>query len=554
MDVANTNATYAATLVDEWIFLGLRAAFVAPGSRSTPLAVALTDRPELTVEVFHDERSASFAALGHGLATGLAAVLLCTSGTAGTHFHAAVAEADASGVPLLVVTADRPPRLWGIGAPQTIAQQNLYGSAVRAFVEPGVPSVAGASAWRETARTCWSACFGGPKAPGPVQLNSSFEEPLLGEPEFVTSALGFQQVLSWPGEGDRNDGLDAVLATISGKAGIIVAGRGVSEPDDVVALSAHLNWPLIADHRSGCRQPGQSVEHADSLLRVDGFADGIEVAVVFGEPLSSKVLGLWLGSGVTVVAAMPPGRWLDPQNSSRVVVPERGLARQLMVADPGPQETRTRWMKADSLAESVIARHLVEAGTTEPGVLRSVAAEAPSGSALMVSSSMPVRDLEWFAPGRSDVRVFANRGANGIDGVTSTAIGIALTGLPTNLVLGDLAFLHDSNALISLRNRNINLTIIVIDNDGGGIFSFLPQAELLPDDQYEKLFGTPHGADLAVLARAHGLTTVGWDERGSAIESPTGVQLVIAHTNRRENVKLHKRLNTGVEAAIQAVT
>lgn len=532
--------------------MGLRAAFVAPGSRSTPLAIALCERAELSVEVFHDERSASFAALGHGLASGLPAVLLCTSGTAATHFHGAVAEADASAVPLLVVTADRPPRLWGIGAPQTIKQQNLYGKAVRAFAEPGVPNMSEVNMWRSVARDAWFGCLGGPLSAGPVQLNLSFEEPLVGEAGTLPSRPESPEALhaEAAGSADRDDGLDAVLKAISGRSGVVVAGRGVSEPDDLVSLARHLGWPLIADHRSGCRRPGEAVEHSDALLRIAGFAEEIQVALVVGEPLASKVLGIWLGAGVQVVAAMPAGRWIDPQNSAQVVVPERGLAQRLIAAEPAPTDIRARWMTADAAAAQAITETLDEVGLSEPGVLRAVATEAAPRSAIVVSSSMPVRDLEWFAPGRSDVSVFANRGANGIDGVTSTAIGIALTGTPTTLVIGDVAFLHDSNALIALGPRDLDLTIVVIDNDGGGIFSFLSQAELLPHDRYEKLFGTPHGTDIAALAAAHGIGSVDWAERGSAITDPSGPRLVIARTNRQSNVEIHNQLNRAVASAV----
>ena len=546
MTTADTNATFCATLVDEWISLGLRAAFVAPGSRSTPVALALADRGEIALEVFHDERSASFAALGHGLATGTPAVLLCTSGTAATHFHGAVAEADASAVPLLVVTADRPPRLWGIGAPQTITQQNLYGSASRAFIEPGVPDADQSEGWRRTADEAWRACLGGPAAPGPVQINLSFEEPLVGQAQTLPPALNTAKNRVDPGVNDRDDGVAAVLSAISGKAGIIITGRGVTEPDDYIALAEHLNWPLVADHRSGCRVPGAVVEHSDALFRIPGFADDIEVALVVGEPLSSKALGIWLGSGVRVVAAMPAGRWIDPQNSAQVVVPEKGLARQLMTAAPGQAGVRQRWMQADATAEAAMRHILAVAGLTEPEVLRAIAVEATAGNAIVVSSSMPARDLEWYAPGRDDVATFANRGANGIDGVTSTAIGVALSGVPTVLAIGDVAFLHDTNALLALRHRQLDLTIVVIDNDGGAIFSFLSQADLLTHERYEQLFGTPHGTDIAALVAAHGIRCVDWAERGEALTSPSGVQVVLAKSDRTANLELHNRLNAAV--------
>jgi 2-succinyl-5-enolpyruvyl-6-hydroxy-3-cyclohexene-1-carboxylate synthase len=273
------------------------------------------------------------------------------------------------------------------------------------------------------------------------------------------------------------------------------------------------------------------------------------------------VIGQWLASGIRVIGVMPQGRWIDPQNSVEVAIGEAELLAALLKSDPVKSGLRSRWLEADERAEAAIVSVLEQAAAdstaagetlavTEPGVLREAAATAPAEGALIVSSSMPVRDLEWFASGRNDLAVFANRGANGIDGVTSTAVGIALTGVKTVLVIGDVAFLHDTNAMIGLTNRTLDLTIVVIDNDGGGIFSFLPQAELLAHDRYETLFGTPHGTDLAKLAAAHGIETAAWADRQNAVSNPQGVRLILAKTNRDENVRVHELLNAAIAQTV----
>jgi 2-succinyl-5-enolpyruvyl-6-hydroxy-3-cyclohexene-1-carboxylate synthase len=549
-------ATFCATLVDEWIRRGVRYASIAPGSRSTPLALAITDRSELHVEVFHDERSAAFAALGMGLATRAPAILLCTSGTAATHFHAAVVEAHQSAVPMLVVTADRPPELHGVGAPQTIDQHRLFGVVVRAFVEPGVAEVAHADTWRPLAADAFDSCVGA--TPGPVHLNLAFREPLVG----VAGEL--PPVTSHSVEVARPAVDVAVLASVlmSGD-GVIVAGDGVDDPAAVAALAVALGWPIVADPRSNCRHHDGAVSTADALLRHPGFADAHPAGVVLqlGSPPASKVVGQWLAhTGWHHIAVSPYGLVSDPQlvGATQVHAAIGALCESLtaMVPTTGSGARRERWMSADRIAQSVFAAMLDGADVlSDPAVARSTLAAAPEGSSVVVSSSMPVRDFEWFTAPRRDVRVFSNRGANGIDGVLATAIGVATaTSRPTIVAIGDIALLHDSSSLTALERRNIDLTIVVTDNDGGAIFSFLPQAERLPSNQFEQLFGTPHGTDLVALAAAHGLpaATVGTvAELRSAVASP-GTKLVRVATDRDANVAVHQQLNQAVADALTA--
>ncbi len=562
-------ATFCATLVDEWARGGVTAAFVAPGSRSTPLALALRANREIQVHLFHDERSASFAALGHALATGHPSVVACSSGTAGAHFHAAVIEADHSGVPLIACTADRPPELQHIAAPQTIDQTGLYGRSVRFAVALGVADGQMRGSWRSLGSRLVAEANGRADRPGPVHLNLGFRDPLVAEPGPLPPGRSngrpwHHDLRTGPEHGAAADAEVAeVWNRLRGLSGIVVAGRGTSDPASVLALARRLGWPVLADHRSGCRAEGQAVAHFDQLLRSERFAAAARTDVVlrFGEPLASKVLSQWLESlDADVVAAQSRSRWLDPERIAGLLVAEVGLARGLLARIPDdyrPSQEAERWGRADRLAEKTIADELGAHGVTEPGVARSVMAGLPAGASLVVASSMPVRDIEWFAPNRRDIRVYANRGANGIDGVVSTAVGVALSGAPTALLIGDVAFLHDSPALVGLRDRPVDLTIVIVDNDGGGIFSFLPQAELLGREAFEQLFGTPHGTDLAALCRAHGIEPTVWDsERDSTATTVTAqrpaeptmgpVKVVIASTDRAENVAVHDRLNRAV--------
>lgn len=556
--LVTATATFCATIVDQWAAHGLTDAFIAPGSRSTPVALALVTDQRITTHLFHDERSASFACLGHGLATGRPAVLLCTSGTAATHFHGAVAEADASRVPMLVCTADRPPELWGIGAPQTIDQTDLYGEAVRGFLEPGPPDDAGVdpASWRPMAADAWHAATGwNGELPGPVHLNLSFRDPLVGEPGELPAPIvlpaspttGRPPMASPFGEPGAQ-GLP--------ERGVIVVGRSSADPGAIFALAKATGWSVFADARSECRRPGASVIRFDSLLRSTAFGQRMQpdVIVRIGEPPASKVLGQWItaaaGAGADVLALTDGGQIIDPERVAAAVLPvEQALPALLASAaqQPAPSlEWAATWLDADRIAEEVITATL-PAEATEPGIARDLTAGLAAGSALVVSSSMPVRDVEWYGAARDDIDVHANRGANGIDGVTSTAIGIALTSQPTTMLIGDVAFLHDTNALIALRQRSIDLTIVVVDNDGGGIFSFLPQHELLSNEDYELLFGTPHGTDLAKLCEAHGITAAAWDP---ALLNQPGVNVLIATTNRTTNLELHNQLVAAVSSAI----
>ena len=544
MEITPT-ATCCAAMVDQWIRDGVRHAVVCPGSRSTPMALALAERSELTLHVHHDERSAAFLALGIGVSTGMPAIVLTTSGTAAVELHPAVVEASYAGVPLVACTADRPPELQGVGAPQTIDQAGLYSSAVRDHVSVPVPDAAEAMSWRGYARRAVEASLADP---GPVQVNLHYREPLVGSPGLLPPPLEDRPIEARPVA-------SLPLDDLSGRRGIVVVGGGTHEPDAVWTIAAGLGWPVLADPRSGCRRPG-AIAHADPILRVPEFAEAHrpEVILRFGALPSSRVVTEWIaGSGAFEIVVAD--RVDDP--SGTVAHRTAGDLRDLVAAvgslDAAPVEWLERWTGAQMAAEDVISAAVDGGETTEPAAARCVVGAVPDGSVIVTSSSMPVRDVEWFSAPRDGVTIVANRGANGIDGVTSTAAGIAATGRPTTVVVGDLAFLHDTNGLLGLSGRGLDLTIVVIDNRGGGIFSFLPQARVLPSERFEQLFGTPHDVDLPALARAHGLRVVEAatiDELRSAASDCSGTKLVMVRTDRRLNVAHHDALNQAVASAL----
>jgi 2-succinyl-5-enolpyruvyl-6-hydroxy-3-cyclohexene-1-carboxylate synthase len=538
-------ATCCAALVDELVWSGVTHAVIAPGSRSTPMALALTARDELAVHVVHDERSAAFTALGIGLG-GVPAVLLCTSGTAAANFLPAVVEAGLSDVPMLVLTADRPPELRDVGAPQAIDQTHLFGRAVRWYHDPGVPGPGDAAAWRSLGARAFAAA-----ADGPVHPNLPFREPLVASPGDLPPR---RRILATAPSATDVAAPDELVGALRHGRGLVLAGAGAPARDVVTAFVTATGWPLLADAVSRRRDVPGAVVTADAILRHAGFAAEVpDVIVRLGRPSSSKVLAQWVAaSGATVVQVGGPGP-IDPEHLvaaqvDATVLPALGAALQGI----GDLRWRSRWLAAGNAATAAIDRFLgPEAPLTEPAIARLVARTRPAGSHVVVAASMPMRDMEWFGGARATVH--ANRGANGIDGVMSTAVGVALgTGEPTIVVLGDIAFGHDAGALTALRHRAADVRIVVVDNDGGGIFSFLPQASQLPTARFEQLFGTPHGTDIVALARAHGVDAVTVTtpaELTARLRAP-GPSVTRIATERAENVRVHAALNDAVTAAL----
>jgi 2-succinyl-5-enolpyruvyl-6-hydroxy-3-cyclohexene-1-carboxylate synthase len=520
----NPATAFAAVLTDELLRCGLADVVLAPGSRSAPLAMALWDRAaagDVRLHVRIDERSASFLALGLAKAGRRPVAVLCTSGTAAANFHPAVIEAGESAVPLLVLTADRPPELRGTGANQTIDQLKLYGSAVRWFCEAGTPEArTGMNAyWRSLACQAWAYASGAAGGlPGPVHVNLPLREPLVPDPPGQGSPWpeplgGRPGGAPWTSFGGRPGQDHGTLELSWTERGVVVFGDGDYDAEALLRLAEEAGWPVLAEPSSGARRGPNAVRSYAYLLAFAGFtaAHRPDVIVSAGRPgLSRGQLAFLRGGGGAaprhVIIAQGPGRWSDPARSATDVaraVRVRGGSRS------GNQWLET-WQRAGRLAGSA-ADEILDKLTepSEPAVARDLAAALPDGALLWAASSQPVRDLDLHMAPRDGLRVLASRGASGIDGLVSSAIGAALAhadagGGPAFALLGDLAFLHDLPGLVlGPAERRPDLCLIVINNDGGGIFSGLEQAAF--DGPFERVFGTPHGRLIEPYARAAGI-------------------------------------------------
>jgi 2-succinyl-5-enolpyruvyl-6-hydroxy-3-cyclohexene-1-carboxylate synthase len=566
----DATTAFARALVDEWARAGISEACLAPGSRSAPLALALASDDHVRVHVHLDERSAAFFALGAAKASGRPAVVLCTSGTAAANFHPAVLEASHSRTPLVVCTADRPPELRDTGAGQTVDQLDLYGRAVRWFCEVGVPEdhPSAAAAWRSVAARSVAEALGPPA--GPVHLNLAFREPLLPTGEPLVDAPGRPEGRPWTSVTRParvpDDATVARLAALTRARprGVVVAGWGSgASPAAVERFAAAAGWPVLADPISGLRQGPHAVSTYEALLRSPRFAAGHrpDLVVRLGAAPTSKPLATWLDADVPQVLVDPDGAWLDPARAAaeHIAVDAdpllAGLAAAL-VPGSGHDAWLGSWRAADRSARAALDELLDGWETLFEGrVARDVVDALPAGATLAVASSMPVRDVEAFARPRPGLRYLANRGVNGIDGFVSTVLGAATAAPgPTLALLGDLCFLHDANGLHGATRRGVDVTFVVLDNDGGGIFSFLPQAEL--PEHFELLFGTPHGVDLATLAGMHGVPVVRVEKAGDVVPAVDasiaagGVRCVIVPTERADNVARHREAWATVAAAL----
>lgn len=557
-------ATYAATLVDEFVRGGISDAVISPGSRSSPLALALAANDRLRVHVILDERSAAFFALGIGQATGRPAVVLTTSGTAAAELHAAVVEAHQACVPMIVCTADRPPDLHHISAPQTIVQGRLFAGAVRWFAEPGLVDAVPVDSWRSFASRAVAEATAGIAGPGPVHLNLAFRDPLVAEPrelpEGRIDAQPWHRAIRMPAPPDRE-----LAADFDGRRGVILAGRHCGRTA-VHHLALALQWPVLADPLSRARGGPTSVAAFDGLLRVEEFVAGHRVDTVLrlGETPASKVTSAWLASNdARQIVVDPYGRWPDPERRADVAVhgDPTAFCDQLVAAvRPSPEGWLADWTEGERSAQAAIDRVLLRhPEPTEPGIARALTGGLDPDVSLFVSSSMPIRDVEWYGHPSSQHRVYANRGANGIDGVVSSTLGVAAArpASPTVGLLGDLAFLHDAGGLLGAQRRGLRCAFVVVDNGGGGIFSFLPQASSLGPERFEQLFGTPQDADPVDLAAAYKVptTTVGRQtELMSAVGAATaagGIQMIYVRTDRTSNVALHEEIHNEISAALR---
>lgn len=579
-DTRATLGAFVWAFVDALARSGVRHVCICPGSRSTPLALAFDRHPGFRVWMHLDERSAAFFALGLAKALRAPVAALSTSGTAAVNFAPAVAEARYGRVPMVVLTADRPPELREVGALQTIDQARLYGSHARWFWEMPVPDATDA-ALRHAAVCAVRAVEQalGPPA-GPVHLNFPFREPLV--PSFEGCAPGtapVPRVVAFRGTLDESTARALGRRLAAARRGLVVCGPLDDHrfPGAVVRLSEALGWPMLADALSGVRYGPH---------RTDDVLDAYDAVLRDEELAADLVPDLILRFGATPVSK-PLQRYLERHASVEQIVVDDGdlwndqalVARTLVRADPAlacealaeslaahmvAAETRSwaaRWRALDRTARATLTAALQrDDAISEPGAVFALAGALPPGATVFAGNSMPVRDVDAFLfGGATALRVLANRGVSGIDGVVSTALGAsAASDGPLALVIGDLSFYHDMNGLFAAKQYGLDATVLLVNNDGGGIFSFLPQADA-PEtrDRFEALFGTPHGLDFRHVAALYSLE---WcrprtkaelsDAVRASLASP-GVQLIEVRTDRRDNVETHRRLWDQVRQALR---
>jgi 2-succinyl-5-enolpyruvyl-6-hydroxy-3-cyclohexene-1-carboxylate synthase len=585
--------------VDELTRCGMRAACTSPGSRSAPLVLSLAREPRLRCYSHVDERCSGFFALGLAKASGLPVAVACTSGTAAAELLPAAIEAREARVPLLLLTADRPAELRENGAGQAIDQLKLFGSAAKWFFEVGVHE-AGAEQlrWMRTlaCRAYWSTLEG---RPGAVHLNFPLREPLVGEeqlpPDASARADGAPFVRRAPSSAvAASPEVDPTLRELvaGARRGVLIAGRHERDTPLGQAASAFAQvagWPLLADPLSGARRGEAAIAHYDALLRDSTFAAAVapDLVVRVGDLPVSKPLRSWLAAlgGVTQVALDPEAAWQDPASvltHSLALEPAGALqALSTWIAGAGAQRAAAEedwlasWHSADERAAEAIVGVLGGGELSEPAVAAELGVLLPAQATLFVASSMPVRDIETFWPVRPDPpRVLCNRGANGIDGTVSSAFGAAAAGPgPVVLLIGDVSLAYDIGGLLAASRLGLKLTIVLLDNDGGGIFDFLavsgasmalagdPTAgqETADVDIYTRHIATPTGLDFAQAAALYGLehepaaTTSELRaalERALAPDAPSTI--VHGRTSRADNVELHRAIWSAVSSASAA--
>ena len=559
-------------LVDELARCGLREACTSPGSRNTPIVLSLVREPRVRCFSHIDERCAGFFAIGAARAAGRPVAVTCTSGTAAAELMPAVVEAHWGRVPLIVLTADRPAELRDVGAGQAIDQLKLYGDHAKWFCELELPPVLDVAAMRWirqlACRAYWTALHG---RPGPVHLNVPLREPLvLGapltpeEPELAGRPDGGPWVRYLAPAEDAPPTATSPLPPRT----VLMAGRTEDDArvaSEIAAFAERLGVPVLADPQTSARQGATAIATYDLLLREPALAAPLapDHVIRIGDLPTSKPLRAWLaalGPDVAQTLVDPFAGWQDPAGAVDGIFPAQP-GRLLRTLDGSPDPAwLAAWRDADERATAALAATLdTQAGLSEPLVARRLGEWLGPEVTLFVASSMPIRDVELYLPARAPLpRVLSNRGANGIDGTISAAFGAAAArpGQPVVLLIGDVALLHDLGGLLAARRLGLELTIVALNNDGGGIFHFLPvSGEGAP---FEEHVATPHGISLDRVAALFDLghANPGAEpELHAALDAATGsgaVTLIEVRTDRRENLALHRRLADAGLAAVAA--
>jgi len=590
------SSAYINAFVDELARSGLRNVCIAPGSRSTPLAITIAKHPSLKIWMHLDERSASFFALGMARALNAPVALLCTSGTAAANFLPAVVEARVASVPLLVLTADRPPELRNIGASQTIDQNRLYGNYPKSFTEVALAESSPDMLRYIRTLACRSVATAAASPAGPVHLNFPFREPLTPLAISIPANLSEGDALAWHGRAEGAPWVtvadepsvpspktihDIASRLQHAKRPLLICGPqcdgALAGP--FAALAAALDAPLLVDPLSQLRWGPHNhcalIDRYDAVLHDRSVFSDLGPDVVFrvgALPTSKPLLNFMQRNAAAHHVIVDAAHWPDPTLlAAQVVHAEPRLVCEEILEQLGrlgePARMHTPWLAAwrrlDDRAGAAIREYTDNLKETFEGdVLAQIVSVIPDHGTIFVSSSMPVRDLDGFAAGDGrSLRVLANRGASGIDGVVSTALGVAAAldsnSGPLVLVIGDIAMYHDMNGLLAAKLHKLDATIVVLNNDGGGIFSFLPQAAA--PEHFEQLFGTPHGLQFDSAAALYGASYRKVDSVSSlrdavaACIKADGLHIVEIRTDRARNVQLHREVWERVAAAVTAV-
>ncbi|MEK3937559.1 2-succinyl-5-enolpyruvyl-6-hydroxy-3-cyclohexene-1-carboxylic-acid synthase [Sporosarcina sp. FSL W7-1349] len=548
---------------------GVRSAVISPGSRSTPLAYAFASTPDLQTHIQVDERSAAYYALGMAKASGQPVALLCTSGTAASNYHPAITEAYYARIPLVVITADRPHELREVGAPQAIDQIRMYGGHVKYSVDfPMAEESAVMDDFIDRhIRRALSVAQTVPQ--GPVHLNMPFREPLLIDFDLPASPTTFQGRIRSNDCLDENAKREIVDVLTKSNNGMVVVGELSATLDKTAfwRFAQQLGWPVLCDPLSQLRSEVPAscsslcIDHYDAILKSESFQEKAvpQTVIRFGSHPVSKPLALYL-SGVrpsTVLVVDESPEFRDPFGvATHHIQASPEAVWQLEVSGSNSSYAKL-WAQANEIASDITSNYAGSIG--DEGIYAKMLFDhLPDGSDLFSGSSMPIRDVDtFFRKTDRDIAVFANRGTNGIDGVISSAFGVQETRKrPTWLLIGDLSFLHDVNGLIITRFQETDLTIVIMNNDGGGIFSYLSQSQV--SQHFEQLFGTPTGLTFNHIAAMY-------DAQYSDVRTPEQfaevlaepktkpVRIIEVFTDRPSNVKAHRELWSKIVEGIDSI-
>ncbi|WP_138420291.1 2-succinyl-5-enolpyruvyl-6-hydroxy-3-cyclohexene-1-carboxylic-acid synthase [Aquibacillus sediminis] len=566
MEYTEKLTRYVASFVDELYQNGVEDVVVSPGSRSTPMSMTFAEYPHIQHWVNMDERSAAFFALGMAKQQHKPVALVCTSGTAAANYYPAIVEAYYSRTPLIVITTDRPHELRDVGAPQAIEQINMYGEYVKWFHEMALPEATPAMldyVRSKGARAFHTAMQGNP---GPIHLNFPFREPLM--PDFTLNNLWNNETLLTSHhatlDGERrlsNRQLDQLISQLAEyRQGLIVCGpqMDLALANSVTELAKHWGIPILADPlsqlRTGDHDKEYVIESYDAILKSQQVRQQLnpDFIIRFGAMPVSKPYLLFLKEkqGMTHFVVEASEGYREPTGSPTrfIYVEPAQLCEDLLAASSLSFDTSwlSRWQQMNRIAKQYLLEPEGEA-LTEGHAVTYLAEAAPDSSTVFVGNSMPIRDIDTFFMNRTkQIKLLGNRGANGIDGLTSSALGAAAHGEKVTLLIGDLSFFHDFNALLIAKQYNLNLTVVLINNNGGGIFSFLPQSKE-NSPHYEVLFGTPLDIDFKHIVTMYQGTyqqPTTWEAFQQALSESyqhQGLSVIEVQTNRQENVDWHKR-------------